>query len=226
VNNEPADSDTQEQQVRSQSDSSEGKLSNGLSDVPGQNNGSAYFFQRLKRQVDYNDAFRAAPNFSLGLGLLDMMGDIFDLFLGVEEQGLATSEVAPTPVLERLESIKSEVDKFARMPHTNSGSPTSHGSSTGIGAEETKSIETGGRHHTHRPVGRDLTPIETPTSLPHTSVATPLAPLDPTTSSTASSSDLEESLLRAPRPTKTKSCTSSPTRSMPPQSSKYFLSYL
>ncbi|CAE6428812.1 unnamed protein product [Rhizoctonia solani] len=213
--NGPSGPDTQEQQVRSQSDSSEGQSSNDLFNAPGPNNGSTSLFERLKRQVDYNDPFHVAPNYSLGLGLLDMMGDIFDLFLGVEKQELATSEVTPTRVLEGLESIKGEVDKFTESLPADHGSSASPESSTGTSTIEPKSTEIGEHRHTYRPAVRDLAPLENTgpnpalaisASLVHTSMVAPPAPLGSTTSSTASPSDLEESPLRAPKPTKTKTC--------------------
>ncbi|CAE6462698.1 unnamed protein product [Rhizoctonia solani] len=182
----------------------------------------------LKRQVD-NDPFRVAPNSSLGWGLLDMMGDIFDLFIGVEKQELGvTASVLPatTQVLEGLESIKDGINQFTETLTSDNGSPTNlEPSSTETNTIESKPTGLEELHHTHQPVARDLalSPESTSsnpalamaTSLARTSVATPSAPPSSTTSSPASPSDPEEFPLRANR--STKSCAQSPTKSMSPQ---------
>ncbi|CAE7073335.1 unnamed protein product [Rhizoctonia solani] len=218
ANTGPADPDPDagEQRVRSQSGGSEEQSSKDFA-TPESHNRSSSLFGMLKRQVD-NDPFRVAPNSSLGWGLLDMMGDIFDLFIGVEKQELGvTASVLPatTQVLEGLESIKDGINQFTETLTSDDGSPTNlESKSTGL--EEP--------HHTHQPVARDLTPspertslVPTlpTTSLVPTSIAIASAPLSSTTSSPASPSSPEELPLRAHG--STKSCTPSPTKSMSPE---------
>ncbi|CAE6425811.1 unnamed protein product [Rhizoctonia solani] len=217
-------SDTEEQQARSQSGGSDDF------DALGSNNGSTSLFARLKRQVDYNDPFRVTPNSSLGWGLLDMMGDIFDLFLGVEKQELGTTEGAPpvtTHVLEGLESIKDGIDQFTETLTTDDGSPTnSEPSPTEMSTLESKSTGLEEHpHHTNQLAVRDLVPspestslnpaLAMATSIAQTSIPVPSAPLSSTTSSTVSPSNPEQLPLRAHG--STKSCTPSPTKSMSPQ---------
>ncbi|CAE6523890.1 unnamed protein product [Rhizoctonia solani] len=223
-----ADPDAEEQQVRSPNEGSEGRSSDEFA-TPGLKNGSTSPFERLKRQMDYNDPFRVAPNSSLGWGLLDMMGDIFDLFLGVEKQEMDATEGAPpatTHVMEGLESIKVEIEQFTETLTADNGLPTDlEPSSTEMSTMELQSTELEEHHHTNwqaargltsSPEGTSLIPaLAMTTNLAHTTIATPSAPLSPTTSSTASPSDPEEFPLRAHRPTK--SCAPSPTKSMSPQ---------
>ncbi|KAH7345286.1 alginate lyase-domain-containing protein [Rhizoctonia solani] len=221
--------DAEEQQVRSQSGGSEEQSSDDF-DTLETNNGSTSPPGILKRQVDYNDPFRMAPNSSLGWGLLDMMGDIFDLFLGVEKQELGATEGAPpvtTRVFEGLESIKDGIDQFTETLTTGDVSLTSlEPSPTETSTLEFKS--TGleeHHHHTNRPAGRDLAPSPESTSLnsalamatgpAQTTIPMPSAALSSTTSSTAPPSNQEQLPLRAHR--STKSCAPSPTKSMSPQ---------
>ncbi|QRW18874.1 alginate lyase [Rhizoctonia solani] len=226
--NGPVDPDARDQQVHPQS--SQGQSPDDLAGASKPHNGSGSLFERIKRHVDYDDPFRVAPNSSLGLGLLDMMGDIFDLFLGTEKQELATSDVTSTRILEGLEYIKDEVDKFTETLSSENGFSAGLEKSTETSIIGPKSTRSGEDNHNHQRVVRDLplkatgsNRLEVPANLAHTSIATLPGPLGLTTGSTASSSYPEESPLRAPGPTKTKSCTPSPTKSMPPQSSKYFL---
>ncbi|KAF8760706.1 chondroitin AC alginate lyase [Rhizoctonia solani] len=204
----------------------QGQSPDDLAGASKPHNGSGSLFERIKRHVDYDDPFRVAPNSSLGLGLLDMMGDIFDLFLGTEKQELATSDVTSTRILEGLEYIKDEVDKFTETLSSENGFSAGLEKSTETSIIGPKSTRSGEDNHNHQRVVRDLplkatgsNRLEVPANLAHTSIATLPGPLGLTTGSTASSSYPEESPLRAPGPTKTKSCTPSPTKSMPPQSS-------
>ncbi|KAF8707521.1 Ras of Complex, Roc, domain of DAPkinase, partial [Rhizoctonia solani] len=213
--NGPVDPDARDQQVHPQS--SQGQSPDDLAGAPKPHNGSGSLFERLKRHVDYDDPFRVAPNSSLGLGLLDMMGDIFDLFLGTEKQGLATSDVTSTSILEGLEYIKDEVDKFTETLSSENGFSGGLEKSTETSIIGPKSTRSGEDNHNHQRVVRDLPlkatgsnpPLEVPANLAHTSIATLPGPLGLTTGSTASSSYPEESPLRAPGPTKTKSSWSS-----------------
>ncbi|KDN42903.1 hypothetical protein RSAG8_06429, partial [Rhizoctonia solani AG-8 WAC10335] len=223
-----ADADAEEQQVRSQSGGSEEQPSEDFGTF-GPNNGFTSFFERLRRQVDNSDSFHVAPNSTLGWGLLDMMDDIFNLFLGVEKQELgATGNASPalTQVLEGLESIKDGINQFTETLTSDNGSPTNlEPSSTETNTIESKPTGLEELHHTHQPVARDLAlypestssnpALAMATSLARTSVATPSAPPSSTTSSPASSSDPEEFPLRAHR--SSKSCAQSPTKSMSPQ---------
>ncbi|GAB1519392.1 hypothetical protein RhiTH_002458 [Rhizoctonia solani] len=220
----PWNPDARDQQVHPQS--SQGQSPDDLAGASKPHNGSGSLFERIKRHVDYDDPFRVAPNSSLGLGLLDMMGDIFDLFLGTEKQELATSDVTSTSILEGLEYIKDEVDKFTETLSSENGFSAGLEKSTETSIIGPKSTRSGEDNHNHQRVVRDLplkatgsNRLEVPANLAHTSIATLPGPLGLTTGSTASSSYPEESPLRAPGPTKTKSCTPSPTKSMPPQSS-------
>ncbi|EUC53702.1 alginate lyase [Rhizoctonia solani AG-3 Rhs1AP] len=228
TNTGPADPDTEKQQVRSRSEGSEEQPPEGF-DTPASNNGSKYFFDMFKRHVDHDDPFRVAPNSSLGSGLLDMMGDIFDLFLGIEKQELDPTEgasPATTQVLEGLESIRDGIDQLTETLTADNGSATNLVQSpTETDTTESKPTVLEEHPHTHQPAARDLTlsPASTSsnpalamaTSLVHTSVPIASAPLSSTTSSPASPSSPEELPLRAHR--STKSCAQSPTTSMSPQ---------
>ncbi|KAG8734008.1 hypothetical protein FRC11_013494 [Ceratobasidium sp. 423] len=224
----PADPDAQEQQVRSRNGGSEKRTTDELA-APRPNNRSTSLFERLKRQTDSTDPFRMAPNSSLGWGLLDMMGDIFDLFIGVEKQELDTTKGAPpatTHILEELESINVGLEQFTETLTADDGLPTSlEPLSTETSTMEPKPTGLEDHYHTNWPAARDLTlPPESTslnpalamaTGLAHTSIAIPSAPLSSTTSSTASPSSPEEFPLMAHR--STKSCAPSPTKSMSPQ---------
>ncbi|CAE6455578.1 unnamed protein product [Rhizoctonia solani] len=218
------DPDTEGQRVRSERESSEERPSEQLV-APGLNNDSSSLFERFKRHVDYNDPFHVAPNSSLGQGLLDMMGDIFDLFLGVERQE-SGDPPATTQVLEGLESIKDGIDQFTESLTADNGSPTNlEPSPTETDSMESKPTGLDDHRRAHQPAARDLTPSPEstslnlaqvlPTSPVHTSVTNLSAPPSSTTSSSAPRSDPEEVPLRAHR--STKSCTPSPTTSMSPQ---------
>lgn len=191
-------------------------------------------FERIKRQIDYSDPFRVSPNSSLGWGLLDMMGDIFDLFLGVEKQDLGATGGDPsaaTYVLGELESIKVGMHKLTETLVPDNGSPSLEPASTVTSTMEPE--PTGIEEHQHptdQLAAREL--ISSPqstsldsilamtTSLAHTPLVAP-SPLGSTSTSTGSPKEPEE-VLQAHR--STKSCAPSPTRSMSPQASKYHAS--
>ncbi|KAJ1311739.1 hypothetical protein OPQ81_010209 [Rhizoctonia solani] len=229
VSARPTGRDTEERRVRSESGGFEEPSENWGENVP--RNGSTSPFERLKRHMDY-DPSRMAPNSSLGWGLLDMMGDIFDLFLEVEKQELGVAEGTPpvtTHVLEGLESIKFGIDQFGETLTADNGSPTSLGPpSIETNIMEPNPSEPGEHHHHHytnRLAVRDLAPLPESislnpalamaTSMVHTSIPLSPSPASSTTNSAGPSSDPEELPMRAHRPTK--SCTPSPTKSMQPQ---------
>ncbi|CAE6419164.1 unnamed protein product [Rhizoctonia solani] len=228
----PTDPDAEKQQVRSRSEGPEEQPSEVFA-TPASNNGSASFFDMFKRHVDNDDPFRVAPNSSLGSGLLDMMGDIFDLFLGVEKQELDATGGAPpatTQVLEGLESIRDGIDQLTETLTADNGSATNlELSPTETDARESKPTGLEEHAHTHQPAARDLISPESTnsnpafamaTSLVRTSVTIASVPLSSTTSSPASPSSPEELPLRAHG--STKSCAQSPTTSMSPQASEYY----
>jgi hypothetical protein len=185
-------------------------------------NRSTSLFARLKRQAGYLDPFQVVPDSSLASGLLDMMGNLFDRFVEVEWKELGAAEV-PSPdteanISEKVKAMELEIGQLATTLTMDETSPISTASSlmeasaAGFRAED----PTG-----NLLAARGLAPA-TLTHIVQTPITVPPTPPTVSSSSTRSPSGPEEFPLRAHKSTKTKSCTTSPTTSMPPSASQQF----
>lgn len=240
--NDPPNKDAKKQRGQTEDEvgleDSYGERANSHSFGPRYNNESTSLLSRLKRQTDYLDPFHVAPDSSLALGLLDMMGDIFDLFVGVEKKELGTMETPPPDVepnfSDKIKALRFGIGQLATTMPVDGLSPAS----ATLSSMETSVTTPGSTNPDEDSTGDllvargvSLSPsstdppfgLATPTNMAQTQTVVPPAPPARSTSSTRTPSNPAEFTLRAHKPTKGASCTTSPTKSMPPSASKQFI---
>jgi hypothetical protein len=207
----------------------------------------APLYARYRRDVDPSDPFHVAPESNFALGLLDMMGDIFDLFVSVEKKELGAMEGTlseiPASISSEVQAMRLGVALSLASSSTITTSPpdpteiptleatlvplpTPQVSMTAEDPTETLLAPRGLPNQVADMVSLTESAIPTLIMPTHGIPPAPTTKPDGSTTSSPDSSpggiyDPTDNPLRAHKPSKTTACNTSPTSSMAPSASKY-----